>query len=476
MRADELTTEIAALLASGARLVVVRTDELSRGLHALRSAAERLGTPFCAAASFDEAAAARLLRETAGPVVLWGPDAGDWGAPLLEAVCARDHTNAVVSLQLSERVPAVLSRVARVVSLDLPTKTELAVVFREEALAWPQADPDAEEWAVRALRGLGEEQARLALRAALRRSPADGRALGQELHKEKAAVLRGIFGLDWVEPSTRLEQVGGLDGFKMWAGQWARALEPAAEAFGIEPPRGALLVGVQGCGKSLCAKAVAPFWGLPLARLDLPLVLGAAGAPEEALARILGVVEALAPVVVWVDELDKSFRGQSSATASSTTRALGLFMTWMAERTAAVPVVATANTVLDLPPELLRKGRFDELFFFDLPSRRERLEVFRIHLSAVGRDPAAFDLERVVERSEHYSGAEIGQIVQAALREAFLEGAPLGTTHLLLALDESPPLYWTSESSIRTLREWAQGKARPATPSDKLLELFSKGG
>jgi SpoVK/Ycf46/Vps4 family AAA+-type ATPase len=226
-------------------------------------------------------------------------------------------------------------------------------------------------------------------------------------------------------------------------------------------------LGVQGCGKSLCAKAVSNQWQLPLLRFDIGRMFGSfVGSSEENIRRAIAVAESVAPAVLWVDEIDKAFAGSqgSAVTDSGTTaRVFATFLTWLSEKTAPVFVVATANDISQLPPELLRKGRFDEIFFVDLPARDERLEVFRIHIEKRGRAPGAYDLEALAEASEGFSGAEIEEAIVSALYDAFYEQREMATSDVLTALTETVPLARTMDEQIARLRAWAEGRARQAS-------------
>jgi SpoVK/Ycf46/Vps4 family AAA+-type ATPase len=261
--------------------------------------------------------------------------------------------------------------------------------------------------------------------------------------------------------------VGGLAVLKDWLQKRALALSDQARAFGLPAPKGILLLGVQGCGKSLCAKAVSSLWQLPLLRFDMGRMFGSlVGSSEENVRKAIAVAESVAPAILWVDEIDKAFAGSqgSGATDGGTTaRVFGTFLTWLSEKTAPVFVVATANDISQLPPELLRKGRLDEIFFVDLPSAEERGEIFRIHIAKRGRDPAVFRLPELVERSANFSGAEIEEAVISALYDAFYTQEDLATGHVLEALRQTVPLSKTMDEQISRLRSWADGRARNAS-------------
>src|SRR6185295_14149669 len=228
--------------------------------------------------------------------------------------------------------------------------------------------------------------------------------------EEKRQIVRKNGLLEYYEAAEDFSCVGGLSNLKEWLQKRAMAFGGAAQEFGLTVPRGVLLIGVQGCGKSLCAKAVSSLWQVPLLRFDVGRMFGSfVGSSEENIRRAIGVAESVAPAILWVDEIDKAFAGSQNSwgDGGTTARVFSTFLTWLSEKSAPVFVVATANDISNLPPELLRKGRFDEIFFVDLPAAPERAEIFRIHLARRGRDAAQFDLHALVAASEGFSGAEI---------------------------------------------------------------------
>ena len=235
-----------------------------------------------------------------------------------------------------------------------------------------------------AARGLTDPQARRAFTRAVRTDPTLGPEGVAAVAAEKSRLLAADLGLELVDSPEGPEDLGGLKTFKAWMEERALAFDPEASRYGLPPPRGVLLVGVQGCGKSLAAKAAAARLGVPILRLDLPRVLGSQAGAEEGLARALEAAEALAPVALWVDEIEKGFAGSTPGDGGDprAARLLGAFSTWLQERRGPVFVVATANDVSRLPPELLRRGRFDELFFVDLPDLESRTEIVELHLQA----------------------------------------------------------------------------------------------
>jgi len=288
-----------------------------------------------------------------------------------------------------------------------------------------------------------------------------------EVLAEKQQIIRKNGLLEYCPVNEAFSDVGGLKGLKDWLMKRSVAFTEEARSFGLPAPKGVLLLGVQGCGKSLCAKAVSSLWQVPLLRFDIGRMFASfVGSSEENVRRALDVAESIAPAILWIDEIDKAFsgfRGSGHSDSGTTGRVFGTLLTWLSEKSSPVFVVATANSIADLPPELLRKGRFDELFFVDLPSEAERREIFAIHLRKRGRDPARFDMAALGAASERFSGAEIEQAMISALFDIFADRSELRTENLLHSLNQTNPLANTMDSQITALREWAGGRARIAS-------------
>ena len=288
-----------------------------------------------------------------------------------------------------------------------------------------------------------------------------------EVFAEKQQIIRKSGLLEYYAAEEDFTSVGGLSVLKDWLNKRVVAFTAEAHAFGLPSPKGILLLGVQGCGKSLCAKAVSRLWQLPLLRFDMGRMFGSlVGSSEENVRRAISVAESIAPVVLWVDEIDKAFVGSQSSGATdggTTARVFGTFLTWLSEKSAPVFVVATANDVSQLPPELLRKGRLDEIFYVDLPSDEERAEIFRIHLLKRNRRPEDFDLPSLVAASPDFSGAEIEEAIISALYDAFYDKQELATAHVLAGLSQTVPLAKTMAEKIAAQRNWAKGRARNAS-------------
>jgi ATP-dependent 26S proteasome regulatory subunit len=282
--------------------------------------------------------------------------------------------------------------------------------------------------------------------------------------RAKRAMVERTGVLEYFPSGERLEDVAGLERLKHWLEQRAVAfLRPEeAQDFGLSPPRGILLLGVQGCGKSLCAKAVAAAWQLPLLRFDPSRIFDRyVGQTEKNMASAMRLAERMAPVVLWIDELEKAF-SQGDEDGGVSARLLGSFLAWMQERQRSVFVIATANDVRRLPPELLRKGRFDEIFFVDLPSADARQAIISIHLARRKREPGDFDLARIAAASDGFSGAELEQAIVAALYDCFSRRQPLCTEAILTEIARTRPLSVTMAENVESLRRWARERAVPA--------------
>lgn len=294
---------------------------------------------------------------------------------------------------------------------------------------------------------------------------------------EKEQIIRKSGMLEYYSATEQFSGVGGMEELKAWLRKRQSAFSDEAKAFGLPNPKGALLIGVQGCGKSLCAKALASQWNVPLLRLDLGKVFSSlVGSSEENIRQAVRVAESVSPAILWIDEIEKAFAGTQSSSfsdAGTTSRVFGTFITWLQEKTSPVFVIATANNISQLPPELLRKGRFDEIFFVDLPDRDERATIFGIHIQKRGRNPESFDLVKLATASDGFSGAEIEEAVIAAMFDVFDKSQDLSTESILASIESTVPLSRTMSESIQDLRDWARERARPASESQ--VEMFSRG-
>lgn len=298
---------------------------------------------------------------------------------------------------------------------------------------------------------------------------------------EKKRVIAREKVLTWYDPDPRgLDAIGGLDAAKAWLTMRKRAFGPAARAYGLPAPKGLMLVGIPGTGKSLFAKCAATALGVPLLRLDLGALKSKyVGDSEANVRKALQVAEAVAPCVLWLDEIEKALAGSTGPQGDGgvSADALGAVLSWMQERKAPVFMLATANDVSALPPELLRKGRFDDIFFVDLPNAREREEILSATLRAHGRDPATVDVASIAAKCETFTGAEISEIVPSALFLSFDDGArAIATADLMIAARDVVPLARTAAEKIDALRAWAKGRARNAsTPDDRTPASVRRG-
>jgi len=325
-------------------------------------------------------------------------------------------------------------------------------------------DPNGLDALAENLRGLTEEEAERALSQALVSRYSICPETVTDVIEAKKSLLKRQEMLEFVPSGDSMTSVGGLDSLKSWLAQRRGAWEDKAREFGLEPPRGVIILGVQGCGKSLCARAVAGEWKLPLVKFDTAAIYDKyIGETEKRIQKVFKVAESLAPCVLWIDELEKVFAGSgadsASADAGVSSRLLASFLSWMQDRKAPVFVAATCNNVTVLPPELIRKGRFDELFFVDLPNQAEREQIFAIQLEKRKRNPAEFDLERVSVAARGFSGAEIESAVQTAMYAAFAQKQDVSTQGLLDALSGTVPLSTTRAEEIQDLRAWAKERA-----------------
>ncbi len=284
---------------------------------------------------------------------------------------------------------------------------------------------------------------------------------------EKQQIVRKSGLLEYYQSEEGLDTVAGLEPLKAWLKTRGLAFSDKAIEFGLPPPRGVLLLGVQGCGKSLCAKAVANLWKMPLLRLDIGRMFGSlVGSSEENMRSAIATAESVAPAILWVDEIDKAFAGVADSGGNdggTASRVFGTFLTWLSEKKSQVFVIATANDIRHLPPEMLRKERLDEIFYVDLPSEPERVEVFKIHLKRRGRHPEKFHLDELAKASEGFSGAEIEEAVISGLFEAFSCGRELDQAMLRECLAATVPLSRTMSEELQRLRKWAAGRARLAS-------------
>ena len=400
----------------------------------------------------------------------------------------------------SVEMPPELASLVEFLDLPLPDQPRLHDIIRETYTRMAgthtiklQLDAAGVDAMASNLRGLTEEEADRAISQTLVARLALSSDCITDVLEAKKSLLKRSQMLEFVEAKDNMASVGGLENLKGWLRQRQGAWDPKAHEFGLEAPKGVIILGIQGCGKSLCARSIAGEWKLPLVKFDTAAVYDKfIGETEKRIQKVFKVAEGLAPCVLWIDELEKVFAGSgpdsASADAGVSARLLASFLSWMQDRKAPVFVAATCNNVTVLPPELIRKGRFDELFFVDLPSTAERKQIFAIQLTKRKRNPQDYDLDRIAEAAKGFSGAEIESAVQGAMYAAFSrtptpgdvscrDGASpvsadstkhdLSTEDLLQALSSTVPLSITRAEEIATLRDWAKDRAVRASAEGK---------
>ena len=384
---------------------------------------------------------------------------------------ARAEARAVIVVTPSAEVPPELQGHAIVVDIPLPDRIEIGQLLDASISALPDelrasaAPNGTREAAIDAALGLSAEEAQSTFARSLIASRKIDPAV---VSNEKRRVIARERVLEWNDPlPTGLAGVGGLEALKAWLTQRRAAFSAQARAYGLRAPKGVLLVGVPGCGKSLSAKAIAAAWGMPLLRLDMGALQSKwVGESQSNIRKALKVAETVAPCVLWLDEIEKALAGatQGAADGGVSADALGAVLQWMQDRAGSVFVVATANDVSKLPPELLRKGRFDEVFFVDMPTAAERAAIIGAALRDYGRDVAAIEIDAVAAATAEFTGAELAALVPDAMFAAFADGQrPIATSDLIEASRATVPLARTAADKITALRQWAQGRARAAS-------------
>lgn len=399
------------------------------------------------AVAHDLANTARVLGDRQSAVVI----------PTHPAELPRPIARVATTVRLSPATPAQHYELVRMLLKDLRQRMPVRVKLSGEEVAR----------LLQHLRGLTLFEAKKILTKAIVEDGGFSAADIPKIAEAKREIIEQSGVLEYFSADEGMGDIAGLVHLKEWLAKRKLAfVEPArAKKFGLTPPRGVLLLGVQGCGKSLCAKAIAKEWGLPLIRLDPSRLYNKFfGESEKNLRRATETASALAPVVLWIDEIEKALaQGDGGGEDSGTTaRLFGSFLSWLQDKKEGVFVVATANDIERLPPELVRKGRFDEIFFVDLPTPEVRKAILALHLSRRGRDPAKFDLDVLAARTEGFSGAEIEQAVISGLYDAFSRGCDLDTALAVEEIERTVPLSSTAREKITALRAWAQDRAVPA--------------
>jgi len=377
------------------------------------------------------------------------------------------HTLVLISTKME--LPEELRRLSANFSLALPDAKQLQDIIEEEAKAWSKevggkvsADKKALQQLIQNLQGLTAEDARRLARSAIWNDGAITHSDIADVQQSKYRLLDmdGLLGFEY--ETAEFSEVGGLNNLKRWLESRKTPFLEPENRFGLKPPKGILLLGVQGGGKSLAAKAVAGSWGVPMLRLDFAVLYNKFfGETERNLREALKMAEVMAPCVLWVDEIEKGLATDAHDSGTSR-RVLGTLLTWMAERHQKVIIVATANDIKSLPPELIRKGRMDEIFFVDLPEDYERTEIFRIHLAKRNQPIVNFDLEALARETRGFSGSEIEQVVVGDLYAILADDVPLTQSHLLHEIARTQPLSVVMAERLQDLRDRAANRTVPA--------------
>lgn len=390
----------------------------------------------------------------------------------------------IVLMSPVQQVPIELEKEVAVIDFDLPDMSELNQVLTKQLdqVRTRRISTEAREKLLKAALGLTRDEAEKVYRKA---QVTAGKLTESEVEvvlSEKKQLIRRNGILEYIEEDETIDSVGGLTELKRWLQQRSNAFSERAREYGLPQPKGMLILGVPGCGKSLIAKTTSRLWGLPLLRLDMGRVYDGSmvGRSEANLRNALKTAESISPAILFIDEIDKAFAGgagSSDSDGGTSSRIFGSFLTWMQEKNSPVFVMATANRVEKLPGEFLRKGRFDEIFFVDLPNAEERKEIFRIHLSKRRQDISRFDLDQLANMSEietyvgdqrvscRFSGAEIEQALIAAMYEAFAQDREFTQLDIIAAVKSTLPLSQTMVEQVTALRDWAKQRARPASTS-----------
>jgi AAA+ superfamily predicted ATPase len=384
----------------------------------------------------------------------------------------RKNNGILVMIDGADKLPPVIKSYCKSYELSLPDEEELNDIVRRKLREIHRKTPieigiskHGLQAMIKNLRGLTRRQAAELVHDTV----ADDRRFDDEdinlvlAGKRKMVAADGL--LDYVQTPLTLDEIGGMDNLKRWLKHRQNAFKDEARDYGIRPPRGILMLGVQGAGKSLCAKAIATAWHQPLLRMDPSALFSKyIGESEGHLRKALRQTELMSPVILWIDEIEKAFASAAAQSSDGglSKRMFGTLLTWMQEHEEPVFLVATANDIEALPPELMRKGRFDEIFFVGLPKKAARKKIFAIHLKKRRQEPGAFDVDLLAERAHGFSGAEIEQAVVSALHESFDNKKPLTTEMISEAIDNTSPLSVTMREKIDALCQWAQDRCVPA--------------
>lgn len=386
----------------------------------------------------------------------------------------RGRAQTIILMGPTLTLPMELEKDITVIEFPLPTAKDIEAkldqvieAVKDNANVDTGLEPEEREIIIKSAQGLTLDE----VESVFARSLVERKEFDVDvILEEKKQIVRKSGLLEYYPAQQSMGDVGGMELLKDWLKKRSKSLTDRAKEYGIPAPKGVLLLGVQGCGKSLLAKAIANEWNLPMLKLDVGRIFGSlVGQSEENIRKAIKVAESVAPCVLWADELEKGFAGVGGSGVSdsgTTARVFATFLTWMQDKTKPVFLIATANDVTALPPEMLRKGRFDEIFFVDLPDLAERESIFAIHLKKRNRDPLKFDLQKLGKETKGFSGAEIEQVVVAALYTSFDGDRELTQEDLVKECEALVPLSVMMAEDISELREWAQLRTRPSSEQD----------
>jgi AAA+ superfamily predicted ATPase len=480
------------LIAAGNPIISISSSDEPRAIRAVQEVAQSIGLPVSVwslteglqACGIDQvlveagkpAAALRYVKDSAHSAIYVFKDLGQHAKEPQVLRYLRDLYFSPVSrpwtvLLLDSAMPPMeMRRLSLPFEIGWPDEDEILALIRKTYQEAQQRSLQKVEsrlskteldLAVQTLRGLTSEEIVRVVSEVLYEDFVLDRADLPRLVEAKRIRLAATGCLESIVADVSPDEIGGLRNLKRWLNQRHSGFSVRGQEFGLEPPRGILLLGVQGCGKSLCAKVIATAWRMPLVRMD-PGVLYQkfVGETEARLREALQQAEAMAPVVFWIDEIEKAFASASSDSADGglSQRMFGTLLTWMQDHRQPIFIVATANDLERLPPELMRKGRFDEIFFVDLPGAEEREAIFGIHFRKRGREKAAFDMARLIEATAKFTGAEIEQAIVSGLYAAYAEKGEFTTEHILKAVAVTKPIAVVMRERVEQLQAWAKGR------------------
>ncbi len=479
--------ELKAAVKGHCPLVYVQTPEEERTVRILTEIADELSVPIrkwtCVSGiegipdSMEPAGALMgLLESKAEGISVFSDLSPFFGDPkvtrALREIYAegRKNKNATVVITGAElELPESLKKEVQIIEMPTPDENEIAALVDSFINAAPGADIDEKvrTEVTMALKGLTENEISFVLEKVCSIENPTGDKLLDEIFTEKKNVVKKSGFLEFSPPRWDINSLGGLDNLKNWLIKRRHTFSREALDAGVPIPKGLLMMGISGCGKSLAVKTISSLWNIPMFRLDMNLVFsGMYGSPEEAFHRAMKTIEAVAPAVLWIDEIENAL-GMDESGQRISSHIFSSFLTWMQEKPPLVFIAATANKIQAIPAEVLRKGRFDEVFFCDLPAPQEREEIMKIHLTRNGANPDDFDFKMLKIMTDGWNGAEIEQAVISARTEAFYENRPFNQRDLTGVISKIVPLSDTMEQQIKAIRSWAFSRATPASKYGK---------